>query len=552
MLFLRVLSSAILVFVFAVLCVSEFAAAQSRGQNILDNPGFEILPSGVQMQNGNNFTLLGGLNFPIPFWEASIGRPNLVRVDGPGGYDYGNAGPESDADMSGPGRVKHYMDFVGATGSLQQRFTVPLCAGEPAETIRVTFGTSYASRGDPTVGFFGISGIFADGPGPGATLALTSFANLPSGPSRNYPWTQRSETVTLTRGQSYWFVFSMPDEASADNAFVAIAPEDACPAASGEDGTETFLRARNAALLAAQPDRHRRLNKLKRNAADNARQIDLTLDADTLSMATSLQRFAETQTFDHWDIWLEAHLVGFDDSATQGGRLGVAYMGVDVQLNDRVLLGLIGQLDHFDLAFTDDDDISGTGWMVGPYATILFGHNLFLDMRAAWGQSHNQVTINKEKAGEFDTDRWLVSGALVGDINWGALELRPELQFNYLEEHQEAFWSGDVRVAAQTIGQGDVRFGPRLAYRHRLEGGALFSPYARADIVYNFQRGGSGESDTGPALALNNTFHARVEAGFTYESALGLSMTASTYADGIGQDGYQLYGGMVRFNMPLN
>ena len=61
---------------------------------------------------------------------------------------------------------------------------------------------------------------------------------------------------------------------------------------------------------------------------------------------------------------------------------------------------------------------SGTGWMVGPYLTGRFGNtSVSYDLRAAYGQSDNDVKPENGDKETFETTREMVSGALSGVLN---------------------------------------------------------------------------------------------------------------------------------------
>lgn len=539
-------------------------AVTAASANVLQNPDFETMPPAVTLNNGNNITTSGSNPFAVPNWTSvsGSGALNLVRIDGPGGYSYGSNGPESDADYSGTGVVKHYIDIVNSSGGMFQTFTLPLCSSGTPDPISVNFGAFFSNRNNSAGGFPARLAIIA-GPNPGGTqVGTTTGPSFPGGSSQLYPWTLRDATTTLMRGQTYTFVASMGDFANVDNVFATIDPADLCPNAVGsEAGVAEYLQARNAMILAHEPDRHRRLDKLNRSrslsgAADDSEPLpfDLLFDGNTARFTGSSSRLDAENALGAWDFWVEGYLAGFGDDAGSGGLFGVGYVGVDYQFNQRAIVGVMLQIDHFDMDFdTPGDEINGTGWMVGPYATIKLNENLFFDIRGAWGQSDNDVEAAGATTGSFDTNRWLVSGALVGELQRGNWEIRPELQAKYISEHQDAFDNDGTTIEAQTIARGEVRFGPRVAYHHVTDEETMITPYVRADGVYSFADNGAGDLTEGSlALAAEDALHARVEAGIDLYSLSGMKFTLSGHYDGIGQQDYEIYGGMLRLGFQLD
>ena len=114
-------------FLVVVICTTTYYL---KAQNILVNGGFESNPpSGL----GNN------IGHSVSPWTLGSGNSsNVVRVDGPGGYDYGTAGPQSDASgvTNSP---RHYLDITNGSNNFYQSFT-PKCSGT------VTAGGFFSTR----------------------------------------------------------------------------------------------------------------------------------------------------------------------------------------------------------------------------------------------------------------------------------------------------------------------------------------------------------------------------------------------------------------------
>ncbi len=203
--------------VFALLLSLFYSHAFA--QNILINPGFE---APIQSRNGNNFPAASA----VTGWSFGVGRgPNLVRVDGPGGYNYNFGGPGSDARNNGAGAgagvFQQYIDINSGANSVYQSFTVPTCTTAP--TARVRYSVSgWASRRDRSTGNVtlrirngnNLSGSVV-GPNAGALLSQTveAAASIDT-------WRQMRGDFDLVQGQTYTFEAQISNPANFDEAVV--------------------------------------------------------------------------------------------------------------------------------------------------------------------------------------------------------------------------------------------------------------------------------------------------------------------------------------------
>ncbi|MHB8271572.1 DUF5979 domain-containing protein, partial [Bradyrhizobium sp.] len=207
----------------ALLLLCAFSL-DAQAQNLIQNPGFENNPP---PNLGNN------IGWSISPWIVGGGQqPNVVKVDGPGGYNYGNNGPESDATAPGSGKAQHYLDIADGTNKFYQSFTVPTCAAAPAgTTAKVTFGGYFSGRGDSG----GTATIqLLQGSGLTGAVIQTLTAVVPAGKSQTDPWIQVSGTASLVYGSTFSYVVDMPNPMNFDNASLTI---EANPCPTGGDTT---------------------------------------------------------------------------------------------------------------------------------------------------------------------------------------------------------------------------------------------------------------------------------------------------------------------------
>jgi hypothetical protein len=198
-----------------VMAISLSAAASAQ-PNVLVNGDFETNPP---PNLGNN------VKYSISPWVLGPGdSSNVVTVDGPGGFDYGDDGPESDASAPGAGVKQHYLDIVGSN-NFYQTFT-PRCSGE------VTFGGYFSTRSNQS----GLAGVtLREGVGTsGPIVGQTNNVNVPGGHSRTDPWMLASFTAQMKAGTQYSFIVNMDNALNFDNGFVryqeeCTPPDPCCP-----------------------------------------------------------------------------------------------------------------------------------------------------------------------------------------------------------------------------------------------------------------------------------------------------------------------------------
>jgi outer membrane autotransporter protein len=216
---------------------------------------------------------------------------------------------------------------------------------------------------------------------------------------------------------------------------------------------------------------------------------------------------------------------------------------------------LIGALVQFDDTEQDFNFLSQrastNGWMAGPYATVRLPHNLFFQARAAWGQSDNELTVVPGNEDEFDSERWLVKGTLLGQYRYGLWQFQPRASVGYIEENQEAYRSSlGVDVPSTTVSLGQAKAGSQIAYRHRLADGSLLEPSVLLEGIWNFHED-AGEFNLDDFVT-DGQVRGRAEAGLTLYTVSGVAVSGSISYDGIGSDDFSSVGGRARVKVPLD
>jgi hypothetical protein len=309
-------------------------------------------------------------------------------------------------------------------------------------------------------------------------------------------------------------------------------------------GVGTYLNNRARLLLSSDPDRSRIARRLAGSAdPGNAAGYEVGQGGFSAS-ALVAPRAAGLR------VWSEGYLSAFreelSDTLSSRGNFDVVYAGGDIMLGPNVMLGLLGQFDWLkeEELFGDAD---GQGWMVGPYVGILLGRAWQLDVRAAWGQSDNDLG----SVGSFDGDRWLARASLRGNWYSGAWRLTSITELGYVEENQERFHALEsVVVPDQSVSLGRFTFGPELAYR--IERNATFlEPQVSLQGLWNFDT--DAEIDLLGLAWRPDEFYGRVEAGLMFGCTDGgMTLRAVGAYEGIGTSEFDVWSGRVWGSIPLN
>ncbi len=329
--------------------------------------------------------------------------------------------------------------------------------------------------------------------------------------------------------------------------------------------TQAFLKERINLLIDRQPDRARMVRKRlgalwgedntgnKNPDSINPQASRFAISQNNIKTNFSLRDLAYPALADSkkgcWDLWGETHYTHYTDTGSRSGDFAIGYLGFDCQIHASTIAGVLVQVDWMDdkIGIVDSAS-SGTGWMIGPYATVRLTPNMYFDIRAAWGRSDNDVNI-AGITGDFDTNRWLVHAGLTGNFYLDDYRITPEASLSYIEETQNSFMnSAGNSVDAYTASQGRLKFGPEIAKRILTSSGDYVEPFVSLNGVWDFH----STNVTMANASSSNNFRGMVETGIIYRKPNGINFRLAAKYDGIGSGSYSAYGGEFWLNIPLN
>lgn len=201
------------------------------------------------------------------------------------------------------------------------------------------------------------------------------------------------------------------------------------------------------------------------------------------------------------------------------GSFGMVSAGVDYLLSEKALLGMSVHLDRMTDPTRGGAEISGTGWLAGPYASFEVLEGVFWDTSLLYGGSSNTIDTDLWD-GTFETRRWLLDTALSGEIDLGeATTLTPQLRAVYQSETVSGYTvvngSGDV-LAIEGFSKEQLRvsLGATLAKNFVLDDGAILTPKVEATAGIN---------------GMDGDLFGSVSAGLVYQTEYGFTVDGKVF-----------------------
>ncbi len=325
--------------------------------------------------------------------------------------------------------------------------------------------------------------------------------------------------------------------------------------ATGDEGDYTmeFSTSMSQMLQYNEGQNQKKLMGLTQSPDSGLGVANPVLGAVDNPAAAGFQSHPSRQGF---DAWVEGHYRHFEDDAGGAdtfGHFGVVYVGGDYLVTNSILIGALVQFDWAEeTSRLTGSNVSGTGWMAGPYASMRLTPNVFLDGRVAWGQSDNTVDpFGGFYEDGFETDRWLANLNLKGNWMVNSIRVTPGISYTYFNEKQHAYIdSNAVLIEGQTLTVNRLEFGPEFGYRYVNAEGDTFEPHISFKGLWDM--GGELDTTVGGVAAGREELRGKIEGGFLAQSAYGPAVRLTFSYDGIGDEDFAAWGGQMWLNVPLD
>ncbi len=185
-----------------------------------------------------------------------------------------------------------------------------------------------------------------------------------------------------------------------------------------------------------------------------------------------------------FNIWIDGALLAHNDKDVNGGKWGsfaMVNMGADYLLSDKALLGVSFHYDRMTDPTDTDAELTGNGWMAGPYASFEIGKGVFWNTSLLYGGSNNKIDTDFWD-GSFDTTRWMVDTSIEGQWNLDQdTTLSPKLRALYFSEKVDDYAVKDssndtIAIDGFDEEQFRVSLGAEIARSFTLENGSQLTP----------------------------------------------------------------------------
>ena len=210
------------------------------------------------------------------------------------------------------------------------------------------------------------------------------------------------------------------------------------------------------------------------------------------------------------DIWAEASYNRYNLEEGHGD-FAVVYLGADYLFGGGILAGVEGQVDWNQYDDGLNSSTKNLGFMVGPYVTAKLLDELYVEAQGSWGQGFNSVNSIGVSEDDYESTRWRVSGAVIGNFEFSDVTVNPEVRVSYYEEETDSFvnsFGNSVPSVKYTTGQ--VDFGPRISQTTDYGRGSHLRTNFSLSGVWTFEDSNTGVQDAGSEVGLTGRVGGRV------------------------------------------
>ena len=296
----------------------------------------------------------------------------------------------------------------------------------------------------------------------------------------------------------------------------------------------TFQQNRANQLISSQPD----LIGLLSGTASGGFDVDVTKNRSSFSLASQIVDGVPLSSETNFGSWFRLN-GSFSEDGTADTKYVFGAAGAHIAFGENALVGAVLEIDHLDQE-NGPARIEGTGWLVGPYVVAkLPDHPLFFESRLLFGQSTNEISPFGTYSDDFDTNRWLGTVKVAGQVEYQGVQFTPSLSGSYTTDEQEAY----IDSVGNAIPSQDVtliQVSPGLDF-------ALPISVGVGQLTLKGGVSGIWSRSSGSGVAANvvpefEGWRSRVQAGIDYNVSPDIAITAGGYYDGVGSEDFSGYG----------
>ncbi|MDW5315085.1 cadherin-like beta sandwich domain-containing protein [Rhizobium sp. PL01] len=184
-----------------------------------------------------------------------------------------------------------------------------------------------------------------------------------------------------------------------------------------------------------------------------------------------------------FNIWIDGVFLAHNRDENDGrwGSFAMINTGADYLLTEKALVGLSFHYDRMTDPTDKDAELTGNGWLVGPYASLELSRNIFWNASLRYGGSSNDIDTQFWD-GTFDTTRWMADTSIEGQWNLDENTVfTPNMRIVYFSESVDDYSvkngaGGSIDIDGFDEEQFRVSLGAEIARSFTLESGATLTP----------------------------------------------------------------------------
>ncbi|MCK8782505.1 putative Ig domain-containing protein [Rhizobium sp. NTR19] len=222
-----------------------------------------------------------------------------------------------------------------------------------------------------------------------------------------------------------------------------------------------------------------------------------------------------------FNVWIDGTFLAHNRDGNGNGKWGsfaALSIGADYLLTEKALVGLSFHYDYMKDPTEEDAELTGNGWLAGPYASLEIGNDVFWDTSILYGGSSNDIdTLLWD--GSFDTTRWLFDTSIKGQWQLDDVTvLTPKLRAVYFSEKVEDYSVrndlGDViEIDGFREEQFRVSLGAEISRQFNLDNGSTLTPKLGATVGYSGLDGAGAFGNMSLGASLNTADEWNIDAG---------------------------------------
>jgi Autotransporter beta-domain len=310
------------------------------------------------------------------------------------------------------------------------------------------------------------------------------------------------------------------------------APQAAAPLAANRSETSNLI---DAAWSPSGP--------ANGGAAKSPNRSNAANDGKDAAPKTQPLKYVEPK---EWLLWADVRFDGVSGSSSRdtlsalSGRQINVLIGLTRKVAPDFLVGVLGGYETFHYSSdTLSGRLTGDGWTAGTY----LGWKVTPDIRLNAAAAYSGIGYNGAAgvaSGDFDGDRWLVSGGLTGVYKVQDFEFEPSAKVFALWENENTYRDSlGTLQDSRTFFTGRTSAGMNLIYPWVYDASVTLAPSLGFYGDYYFNGDNAGIIETGNAAAISSTpvltgFSGRATAGFAAHFADGATIDMGAELGGIG------------------